>query len=109
MKWIIKITKVEPYKVICEWNDGVTREVDLTDFILEKAQNPKNSYAQLYDKARFAQVKCDGSTLYWDDGLEFEDYDGQIKKGPLDIAPEVLFELTEDGKRAWDIAQMKSQ
>jgi len=32
------------------------------------------------------------------DGLEFEDYDGVIKKGPLDIAPEVLFEMTEEGK-----------
>lgn len=99
MKWIENIKDVTPYIVTCLWNDGVTREVDLTEFILDKARNSENSYAQLYDEDRFAEVKCDGTTLYWDDGLEFEDYDGKTKKGPLDIAPELLFELTEDGKR----------
>ncbi|MBY5957458.1 hypothetical protein KUV50_04875 [Membranicola marinus] len=47
---------------------------------------------------KLSEVKCDGSTLYWDDGLEFEDYDGQIKDGPLDMAPEVLFKFTKKGK-----------
>ena len=99
MKWIVNIKEVSPYIVICQWNDGIIRAIDLTEFILNKAENPENSYAQLYDKTRFAEVKCDGNTLYWDDGLEFEDYDGKMKKGPLDVAPELLFELTEDGKR----------
>ncbi len=99
MKWIEKIKEVSPCLVTCLWNDGVTRDIDLTEFIIQKAENPENSYAQLYDKVRFAEVKCDGTTLYWDNGLEFEDYDGTIQKGPLDIAPELLFELTEEGKR----------
>lgn len=62
------------------------REVDLRDFVHNYAKILHSSYAQLFDKTRFAEVRCDGSTLYWEDGLEFEDYDGQIKKGPLDIA-----------------------
>jgi hypothetical protein len=99
MKWVVNIKEVKPYTVVCQWNDDVVRSIDLTEFISKKAENPENSYAQLYDKARFAEVKCDGTTLYWDDGLEFEDYDGKIKKGPLDIAPELLFELTEEGKK----------
>jgi hypothetical protein len=99
MKWIVRIEEVEPYTVICEWNDGKVRSIDLNEFLLEKAENQENSYAQLRDKARFTEVKCDGTTLYWDDGLEYEDYDGQIKNGPLDIAPELLFELTEEGKK----------
>lgn len=99
MKWIEAIQEVNSYVVTCVWNDDVIREIDLTEFVLNKAKNPENSYAQLYDKARFSEVKCDGTTLYWDNGLEFEDYDGKIKKGPLDIAPEFLFELTKDGKR----------
>ena len=99
MKWIEKIKAVNPYVVTCLWNDGIIRDVDLTKFILEMAANPENSYAQLRDKVRFSKVKCDGTTLFWEYGLEFEDYDGKIKKGPLDIAPELLFELTEDGKR----------
>ena len=99
MKWIEKITEVSPYSVTCLWNDGITRATHLEKFIIDKAQNPKNSYAQLMDKDRFAEVKCDGSTLYWDDGLEFEDYDGKVKKGPLDIAPELLFEMTAEGEK----------
>ena len=98
MKWIVRIKEVKPYTVDCEWNDGVVRSIDLQEFVLEKAKKPENSYAQLCDKSRVAEVKCDGATLYWDDGLEYEDYDGQIKNGPLDIAPELLFELTEEGK-----------
>ncbi len=96
MKWIEKIIQVNPYVVVCKWNDEVIREVDLTDFVYNYAKIPHSSYAQLFDKTRFAEVKCDGSTLFWENGLEFEDYDGQIKKGPLDIAPEVLFELTKE-------------
>lgn len=98
MKWIEKISYVSPYSVTCVWNDGVNRVVNLEEFIINKAVNPENSYAQLLDKNRFLEVKCDGSTLYWENGLEFEDYDSVIRKGPLDIAPEVLYELTEEGK-----------
>ncbi len=99
MKWIVAIKEVVPYRVTCEWNDGEVRDIDLKEFIESKAQNPENSYAQLKEKSRFEEVKCDGSTLYWENGLEYEDYDGQIKKGPLDISPEFLFGLTEDGKK----------
>ncbi len=99
MKWIIAIKEVEPYKVTCQWNDGKLRSVDLKEFIEIKAKNPENSYAQLMEKSRFKEVQCDGSTLYWEDGLEYEDYDGTIKKGPLDISPDFLFGLTEDGQK----------
>jgi hypothetical protein len=99
MKWITKIKETKPYRVYCLWNDGVEREIDLSEFISEKAKNPKNSYAQLLDKERFNEVKCDGTTLYWENGLQFEDYDGKFKPGPLDIAPEVLFEMTAEGQK----------
>jgi len=98
MKWIEKISNVSPYSVTCVWNDGVSRVVNLEEFLIKKAVNPENSYAQLLDKKRFVEVKCDGSTLYWESGLEFEDYDGAMKRTPLDIAPEILYELTEEGK-----------
>ena len=98
MKWIEKIISVVPYVVTCQWNDGKIRKVNLEEFILAKSRNSENSYAQLRELSRFLEVKCDGSTLYWENGLEFEDLDGSKKKGPLDIAPERLFEFTDDGK-----------
>ena len=96
MKWIVEILNKEPYKITCRWNDNTITAIDLCDFILEKSKKPENSYAQLRDKERFLQVKCDGTSLYWENGLKYKDVDGLIKPGPLDIAPELLYELSHN-------------
>ena len=94
MKWIVEIINKEPYKITCKWNDNHINTVDLYSFILEKSKNKDNSYSQLINKDRFLQVKCDGSTLYWENGIKYQDIDGIIKPGPLDIAPELLYEMS---------------
>jgi len=94
MKWIIKIIDIESYTITCLWNDNEIRDIDLTKFLHEKAQNPGNSYYQLKDKNRFSQAKCDGTTIYWENGLKMRDYDGIEKLGPLDIDPDILFEMS---------------
>ena len=93
MKWIVKIINKEPYKITCMWNDNQINTIDLYNFILEKSKNPDNSYSQLLKKDRFLQVKCDGSTLYLENGIKYQDTDGTIKPGPLDISPELLYEM----------------
>ena len=45
MRWIKEIEKVDFYIVTCQWNDGVIREVDLGEFILDK--NPENTIVLL--------------------------------------------------------------
>ena len=94
MKWITKILDIEPYRVTCQWNNDEIRTVELEKFIQEKSKNPNNSYAQLNDKTRFCEAQCDGSTLYWEDGIIMTDYDGTKKTGPLDIDPDFLYELS---------------
>jgi hypothetical protein len=94
MKWILKIFESNPYQVICLWNDGVTRTVSLEEFLIEKSKNPNNSYSQLLNKKRFSEVKCDGTTLYWENGITMMDADDQLKPAALDIDPDVLFEMT---------------
>jgi len=94
MKWIVEIINKEPYKITCKWNDNHIKTVDLYSFILEKSKNVDNSYSQLINKDRFLQVKCDGSTLYWENGIKYQDIDGTLKPGPLDIAPELLYEMS---------------
>ena len=93
MKWIVEILNKEPYKITCRWNDDNITAIDLFEFISEKSKNPDNSYYQLIDKNRFLQVKCDGTTFYWENGIKYTDTDGTIKQGALDIAPEKLYEL----------------
>jgi hypothetical protein len=94
MNWIVKILKIEPYTITCMWNDNEVRSIDLSGFLAKYSGNPKNSYYQLLDKNRFLQAKCDGSTIYWENGLRMKDFDGSIKPGPLDFDPQVLFEMT---------------
>jgi len=94
MKWIVEIIKTEPYKITCKWNDNNIGVVDLYNFINSKSKKPNNSYSQLMDKNRFLEVKCDGETLYWENGINYQDTDGTIKPGPLDIAPELLYDMS---------------
>jgi hypothetical protein len=96
MKWIVEILNKEPYKITCRWNDNTITAIDLYEFIVEKSKKPANSYAQLLNEERFLQVKCDGTTLYWENGLKYKDVDGIIKPGPLDIAPELLYEFAHN-------------
>jgi len=94
MKWITKILDVSPYAIKCKWNDNKIRTVDLEEFIKNKAKNPQSSYYQLLDKKRFCEVQCDGITLYWKNGIKMKDLDGKIKPAPLDIDPNVVYQLT---------------
>ncbi len=94
MKWILKIIDVEPYSITCLWNNKEIRTVDLKQFIEDKGKNPKNSYFQLLDRNRFYQVKCDGTTIYWENGIKMKDYDGTEKLGPLNIDPDFLYEMS---------------
>lgn len=95
MIWITKIISVKPYKITCLWNDGETRVTDLEKYIKEKGKDSSSSLFQLNDKVRFKEAKCDGTTVYWENGIKFIDYDGSVKPGQLDIAPEVLYDLSK--------------
>ncbi len=97
MKRILKIIDVEPYSITCLWNNKEIRTVDLKQFIEDKGKNPKNSYFQLLDRNRFYQVKCDGTTIYWENGIKMKDYDGTEKLGPLNIDPDFLYEMSYKG------------
>jgi len=94
MKWIIKILENQPYQISCLWNDGIVRTVDLGDFLKTAGKDPNNSYSKLLRKDRFSEVKCDGSTLYWENGIIMKDLDGKEYPAALDIDPDVLFEMT---------------
>ena len=94
MNWIIKILEIEPYTITCLWNNQEVRVIDLAGFISKKSVSSKNSYFQLKDKKRFSEAKCDGTTIYWENGIKIKDIDGKEIPGPLDIDPEILFEMS---------------
>lgn len=93
MKWIEKIIEVKPFSVKVQWNDGIIRNIDFTNYLKNKSQDTESSYNQLLDYQIFSSVKCDGTTLFWENLIQFTDIDGVLKSGNLDISPELLFEL----------------
>lgn len=94
MKWIVKILDIKPYSIKTLWNDGVERTVHLEEFIKNNSANPNSSYSKLLDKQIFCKAQCDGTTLCWENMITYTDLDGSQKLGALDIAPELLFELS---------------
>ena len=94
MKWITEIVSIEAYKITCKWNNNEIKTIDLGSFILKNAKSEKSSFYQLLDKKRFNEVKCDGTTIYWENGIKMIDYDGMEKPAHLDIDPHVLYEMT---------------
>jgi hypothetical protein len=71
---LLTITDVEylgEYMLLCSFNNGQRRKVDLTPLLVYPA------FADLKDKQQFIQFGLDG-TIFWSNGA--------------DIAPEYLFE-----------------
>ena len=48
------------------------------------------------DLSVFNLVKCDGTSLYWDDLIIAKDINGIDIKAQLDISPEFLFEISDE-------------
>jgi len=86
--------ETHPYRITCRWNDGVIRTIDLEGFLKNKSGNPESSYFPLLNKNRFSEVKCDGTTLYWENGRTMRDTEGNDMSASLDIDPDILFEMT---------------
>ncbi|MDZ4756724.1 MAG: DUF2442 domain-containing protein [Bacteroidota bacterium] len=85
-----KIISINAYKIVADFNHGEMREIDLSNFINKFNQG---TTAQLKDIALFSKVKCNGTTIYWENLLPYIDYDGSQKMCELDLDPNVLYEL----------------
>ena len=80
LHFIKEIIDIHPFKVVCIFNYGEKRMIDLSDLIKNKINS--KLYQQLADDEYFSSVKLDSyGTLYWDNGLDF--------------CPDVLFEISE--------------
>ncbi|MES2345780.1 MAG: DUF2442 domain-containing protein [Chlamydiota bacterium] len=72
---IKKVEYLEDYKLKLHFNDKSIKIVDLTN-VLKRA---KNMLLPLVEVAYFRQVKCDGTTIHWPNGV--------------DLCPDVLYKL----------------
>jgi len=93
---IRKIISVVPYAVTCEWTDGAIRIINMEQKIKEWSDEPQSVFKHLLDKNVFAQVKLDteSKTLFWGNLVKMRDTSGNLIDAPLDIDPEVLYQMS---------------
>lgn len=92
---IKEIVDVNSFKLILRFENNEKREVDFQRiFSNETKENPNSVFNLLKDEKIFPEVKLNEEfhTIYWENLTTYIDYDGEKKKGPLDISPEFLYE-----------------
>ncbi len=70
-----KVEYVERYRIKLHFDDKSVKIVDLENML----RNAKNMFLPLKDIAYFKQVKCDGITINWPNGV--------------DLCPDVLYKM----------------
>ena len=75
MVWVINAKLFEDYKVLIEFNDGVS---GIIDFYNDLNNDHREIVRELIDIEKFNTVKAELDTLCWDNGVDF--------------APEYLYE-----------------
>ena len=75
-----KVQYLEEYKIKLSFDDKSIRIVDLQKML----KNAKNMFLPLKDMDYFKQVKCDGTTIIWPNGL--------------DLCPDVLYKMGKSVK-----------
>jgi hypothetical protein len=94
---IIKILKVEAFKVLIMWNDGELRVIDFSkNFDNWKKENNKDLFPLMNEEV-FKQVSLSESgTLQWNNVLTKIVWKGQERTEPLELDPIVLYEQSKE-------------
>ncbi len=76
-----KVQYLEEYKIKLSFDDKSVKIVDLEKML----KNAKHMFLPLKDMDYFKQVKCDGTTIIWPNGV--------------DLCPDVLYKLGKSVKQ----------
>ena len=93
---IIKIEKVNGFKIQCMFNNGESRRLDFEKIFADWQVSENDLEFRLLDKNEFKKVGLRNYTLSWPNlELKIRNEEGKLEKHPYEIAPEVLFQLSE--------------
>ncbi len=93
---IQNIISITAYTVVCKWTNGEIRAIDLEEKLKEWAAEPNSVYKRLLDKSIFFRASIDPNTktLFWDNLIQLRDTSGNVYDAPLDLDPEVLYQMS---------------
>jgi len=93
---IIKIEKIDRFKIQCMFNNGESRLLDFKNIFEDWKVSEDDIEYKLLDVKEFKKVELRNFTLSWPNiGFEIKNENGQIEKHPYEIGPDVLFELSQ--------------
>ena len=93
---IIKIEKIDGFKIQCMFNNGESRLLDFKKIFNEWNVSENDIEYKLLDLKEFKKVGLRNFTLSWSNiRLEIKNENGQIEKHPYEIGPDVLFQLSQ--------------
>jgi DNA-binding XRE family transcriptional regulator len=94
---ILKIEKVDGYKIYVIFNNGETRLLDFEKILKSWDIKDSDIESKLYDISEIEKVKLRNQTLSWSNlSTKLKDDKGQEKEYPYEIGPDVLFRLSLD-------------
>jgi len=93
---IIKIEKINVFKIQCMFNNGESRLLDFKKIFNVWNISEEDIEYKLFDLNEFKKVELRNYTLSWPNIiLEIKNEKGQIEKHPYEIGPDVLFKLSQ--------------
>ncbi|HEV2210914.1 MAG TPA: DUF2442 domain-containing protein [Verrucomicrobiae bacterium] len=97
LRFVEKLEGVQPYRLTLRFNNGEVRVANLERMLRTKATSPSSAYARLLEPAIFstARLDADSRTICWDGLAREVTADGTEQPAPLDLCPDVLYELSQ--------------
>jgi len=93
---ILKINKIEGFKVFCMFNNGELRMIDFESLFKKWNISEKDVEFLLLQKKEFDKVQLRNYTLSWSNiKIELADENGKKQTHPYEIDPIVLFQNSE--------------
>lgn len=93
---IIKIEKVDGFKIQCMFNNGDSRLLDFKKIFSDWKVSEQDPEYKLLDLKEFKKIELRNFTLSWPNiGFEIKNEKGQFEKHPYEIGPDVLFQLSQ--------------
>ena len=88
MKKIVKISYQEPFKILCSFDNGEQRLLDLKNVL-----NARQKYTQqILNKNTFKQAKIGSfGEIYWNNIAEMKDLNGNTIPCEYDICPDFAY------------------
>jgi DNA-binding XRE family transcriptional regulator len=94
---ILKINKIDGFKIYVIFNNGETRLLDFGKILNDWDIKESDIENKLYDLSEIKKVKLRNQTLSWDNLIiKLLDDKGQEKEFPYEIGPDILYKLSQD-------------